>query len=127
MVDQISFASGASMLSNGAPQPVVSRPASAPTSTVSSSPQTASHAPAVGSGSQEAAVAQVNQHLAQAQPDLKLMVDHDSGRTIFQVIQQGTGQVLLQVPSAEVLGMSQRVRDLQNKIMSSGGLVDRQG
>ncbi len=127
MVDQISFASGASMLSNGAPQPVVSRPASAPTSTVSSSPQTTSHAPAVGSGSQEAAVAQVNQHLAQAQPDLKLMVDHDSGRTIFQVIQQGTGQVLLQVPSAEVLGMSQRVRDLQNKIMSSGGLVDRQG
>ena len=72
-------------------------------------------------------MAQVNQHLAQAQPDLKLMVDHDSGRTIFQVIQQGTGQVLLQVPSAEVLGMSQRVRDLQNKIMSSGGLVDRQG
>jgi len=72
-------------------------------------------------------VAQVNQHLAQTQTDLKLSLDTGSGRTVYQLIQQGTGQVLLQVPSAEVLGMSQRVRDLQDKAMASGGLVDRQG
>ncbi|NTW85111.1 MAG: flagellar protein FlaG [Holophagaceae bacterium] len=72
-------------------------------------------------------MAQVNQHLAQGQTDLKLMVDHDSGKTVFQVIQQGTGQVLFQVPSVEVLGMSRRVRELQNTAMKSGGLVDQQG
>jgi uncharacterized FlaG/YvyC family protein len=72
-------------------------------------------------------VAQVNLHLSQAQPDLKLTMDSGSGRTVFQLIQQGTGQVLLQVPSAEVLGMSRRVRELQDTVMNSGGLVDQQG
>lgn len=123
MVDQVTFASGGAMLSSGAPQLVVSRPAPV----ASASPQATSPAPATGSGSQEVAVAQVNQHLAQGQTDLKLMVDHDSGKTVFQVIQQGTGQVLFQVPSVEVLGMSRRVRELQNTAMKSGGLVDQQG
>ncbi len=123
MVDQVTFVSGGAMLSSGAPQPVASRPA--PVGTTSS--QATSQAPAAGSISQEAAVAQVNQHLAQGQTDLKLMVDRDSGRTVFQVIQQGTGQVLFQVPSAEVLGMSRRVRELQNLAVKSGGLVDQQG
>lgn len=123
MVNQVTFASGGAMLSSGAPQPVVSRPAPV----VSAPSQATSPAPATGSGSQEAAVAQVNQHLAQGQTDLKLMVDHDSGKTVFQVIQQGTGQVLFQVPSVEVLGMSRRVRELQNTAMKSGGLVDQQG
>jgi uncharacterized FlaG/YvyC family protein len=72
-------------------------------------------------------VAQVNQHLQQTQSDLKLQVDPDSGRTIFQVVQQGTGRVLLQVPSAEVLGMSRRLREMQAQARSSGALVDQQG
>jgi len=106
-----------------ASQPTMSHSAPASAPLVASS----SHATVAGSGSQEAAVAQVNQHLAQANTDLKLSVDNGSGRTVYQLIQQGTGQVLLQVPSAEVLGMSRRVRDLEDKAMTSGGLVDRQG
>lgn len=127
MVDQITFASGASLQLSGAPQPVVSRSAQGPAPVVSPSPQTTKQVSSGDSGSQEAAVAQVNEHLSQVQSDLKLMVDRGSGRTVFQVVQQGTGQVLLQVPSAEVLGMSRRVRELQNLTMSSGGLVDQQG
>ncbi len=123
MVSQITFAGGDSVPLGSTPQKAISH--SAPV--VSSPAQTTSHVPVAGSGSQEAAVAQVNQHLAQAQTDLKLSLDSGSGRTVYQLIQQGTGQVLLQVPSAEVLGMSQRVRDLQDKAMTSGGLVDRKG
>ncbi|WLT33550.1 flagellar protein FlaG [Geothrix sp. PMB-07] len=70
------------------------------------------------------AVAHINQHLGQAQSDLKMHMDPASGRPVYQVIQQGTGQVLLQVPSAEVLGMSRRMRDLEGQ---AGGLVDKQG
>lgn len=125
MVAQVTFAGGASVSPGAVPQAILSHsvPVSAPV--VASSTQTSS--PAEGSGSHEAAVAQVNQHLAQAQTDLKLSLDNGSGRTVYQLVQQGTGQVLLQVPSAEVLGMSRRVRDLQDKAMTSGGLVDRQG
>lgn len=123
MLDQIAVVSGASMPASAAPLLVESRPAPV----LSPSPQPARQAPVAVSGTQEAAVEQVNLHLAGAQTDLKLMVDRGSGRTVFQVIKQTTGQVLLQVPSAEVLGMSQRVRELQNMATHSGGLVDQQG
>lgn len=123
MVGQVTFAGGASVPLAAAPQTTM--PQSAPV--LASSSQAPSQVPVAGSGSQEAAVAQVNQHLAQAQTDLKLSLDNGSGRTVYQLIQQGTGQVLLQVPSAEVLGMSRRVRALQDKAMASGGLLDRQG
>ena len=74
--------------------------------------------------SSEAAVAQVNQHLEQAQTELKLQVDAGSGRTVFQVVQQGTGEIVLQVPTEEVLGMSRRVREMEGQ---TGGLVDKEG
>ena len=70
---------------------------------------------------------QVNQHLDQTQTDLKLQVDPGSGRTVFQVVQQSTGEVVLQVPSAEVLGMSRRMRDLEGQAGASGALVDQEG
>jgi len=72
-------------------------------------------------------VAQVNQHLQQAQTDLKLQFDSASGRTVFQVVQQGTGEVVLQVPSEEVLGMSRRVREMEGQAGASGALVDKEG
>lgn len=77
-----------------------------------------------GTSETASAVAHINQHLGQAQSDLKMHMDPASGRPVYQVIQQGTGQVLLQVPSAEVLGMSRRMRDLEGQ---AGGLVDKQG
>ncbi len=82
-------------------------------------------APVHQGGSETAAVAQVNQHLQKSQTDLKLQVDSASGRTVFQVVQQGTGTVVLQVPSAEVLGMSRRIRDMAGA-EASGALVDQE-
>jgi flagellar protein FlaG len=69
----------------------------------------------------------VGQHLQQARPELRLQVDDGTGRTVFQVVQQGTGQVLMQVPSEEILGMSRRLREAEGLAGSSGTLVDKQG
>ncbi len=79
------------------------------------------------SGGLAAAAAQVNEHLQQAEPELKLQVDAGSGRAVYQVIQQGTGEVVLQIPSDEVLGISRRLRAMENNGRSSGALVDREG
>jgi uncharacterized FlaG/YvyC family protein len=68
----------------------------------------------------------VGQHL-EAQTELRLQVDAGSGRTIFQVVQQGTGEVVLQVPSEEVIGMSRRVRELESQPGAPGTLLDREG
>jgi flagellar protein FlaG len=84
-------------------------------------------APASRPGDSELAVAQVNQHLQQAQTELKVQMDAGSGRTVIQVVQQGTGQVVLQMPSDEVLGMSRRIRDMEGQTGSSGVLVDKEG
>jgi uncharacterized FlaG/YvyC family protein len=100
------------------PTPVATRPAPAPSQ---------NNTPAPVPGNPELAVAQVNLHLEQAQTDLKLQVDAGSGRTVFQVIQRGTGEVVLQVPSAEVLGMSRRIRDMEGQAGDSGVLVDKEG
>lgn len=97
-------------------KPVSSRPAPAASSAVKGS-----------AGSPTEAAAQVNQHLQQAQPALKLQVDAGSGRTVYQVVQQGTGEVVLQIPSEEVLGMSRRLRELENQGQASGTLVDQEG
>ena len=98
--------------------PINARPSSMP----------ASRPVAKGSGgSPAAAAAQVNEHLQQAEPELKLQVDAGSGRAVYQVIQQGTGEVVLQIPSEEVLGISRRLREMENNGRSSGALVDREG
>lgn len=95
---------------------------------VRSAPAPAVSLEAKGSGgSPAAAVAQVNQHLQQAQPGLRLQVDAGSGRTIYQVVQKGTGEVVLQIPSEEVLGMSRRLRELEGQGQPSGALVDKEG
>ena len=74
-----------------------------------------------------AAAAQLNQHLQQSQSGLEVQVDPSTHRVIFQVIQKGTGQVLLQFPSEELLGMSRRLQQLESQQSGSGALVDKQG
>ncbi len=124
MVDQVTFASGSPVLSVGLPAAPTS-----PQSNGGGSPTigTAAPTPAPGTAAQAAAVAQVNQHLQQTQPELTLQMDPGSGRTIFRIVQKNTGEVVLQVPSAEVLGMSRRVRELQDQARASGTLVDGVG
>jgi hypothetical protein len=123
MVDQISHISGPSLSTGSVPLPSVGArpPSGGGTTATGALPVASAH------GITEAAVAQVNQHFQQTQSDFKLQVDPGSDRTVFQVIQKGTGQVLLQIPSPEVLGMSRRMREAEAKIRDAGTLVDKQG
>ena len=130
MVDQITLGSGYPLTTGGgALQASTPRPGPATGSSAGSpaAPRSQASIPVAGPGAQDAALAQVNQHLQQSQSDLKLQLDSGSGRTVFQVVQQGTGQVLFQVPSAEILGMSRRVREMQSQVGGSGALVDKEG
>ncbi len=117
MVDQIASV-------GGAPMPSVSlRSAGSSGGNIAPVPVPGASAP----GATDAAVAQVNQHFQATQSDFKLQVDPGSDRTVFQLIQKGTGQVLMQIPSAEVLGMSRRIREMEAQTMGSGTLLDKQG
>jgi flagellar protein FlaG len=118
MTSEIAISGSAPVVASSA-APRVAAPRPAPASTAPA--QTA------GTGTPAEAAAQVGQHLQQARPELKLKVDAESGRTVFQVIQQGTGQVVMQVPSEEILGMSRRLREAEGLAGTSGTLVDKQG
>lgn len=119
MVNQIAAAGAAPVLTVG------TSPKSAPTRAPAARTVKAPSTPVPGS--QEVAVAQINQHLQQAQTEMRLQVDTGSGRTVFQVVQQGSGEVVLQVPSEEVLGMSRRLREMEGQPGASGTLVDKRG
>jgi uncharacterized FlaG/YvyC family protein len=118
MVTQINPAGSLPILSviGASPTSGTARPAAAQTA-----PTQAQQA-----GGEDAAVAQVNQYLQATKTDLKVQVDASSGDTVFQIVQHGTGEVVLQVPSAEVLRMSRRIRAMEAQAGASGALVDQQ-
>ena len=115
MSSEIAITGSAPVVAGGpAPRTAAARPA----------PVKGAPVQATGSGSTQEAAAQVGQRLEQARPELKLQVDAGSGRTVFRVVQQGTGQVIMQVPSEEILSMSRRLREAEGQ---PGTLVDREG
>jgi flagellar protein FlaG len=73
------------------------------------------------------AMERLNDHLQQTHTELKFQVDRDSGRTLFQIVSEKTGEVLLQVPSEEVLAMARKLREFQQQMGASGVLMDKQG
>ena len=66
------------------------------------------------------AVAQLNQHIQQIQRDLHFSVDDTSGRTVVQVVNSETEEIVRQIPSEEVLRI---LRNLQEQMDSSSGLI----
>lgn len=77
--------------------------------------------------SAESAVELLNNRLQGTGTELKFKVDRDSGRTLFQVVSENTGEVLLQVPSEEMLAMARKLRDFAEQTGASGVLLDREG
>ena len=73
------------------------------------------------------AVDVINSHLEQASTQLRLRVDAATGRTIYRVVDPATGQVVLQVPSAQVLAMAHTLQDMDKQTGTSGVLLDKQG
>lgn len=63
------------------------------------------------------------------QPDQKvsLNVDHDSGESVVKVVDVKSKQLILQIPSKEVLAMARKLREAADPQSASGVLVDREG
>jgi flagellar protein FlaG len=80
-------------------------------------------------GSTGTAVEQVNAHLQQTSSQLRVQVDMDSdtGKTIYKVVDPTTGQVVLQVPSQQVLAMAHTLQSLDKKTDAPGVLIDQKG
>jgi flagellar protein FlaG len=75
----------------------------------------------------ETAVEHVNAHLQQSGTDLKMQLDKATGRTVYKIVNPNTGEVVLQVPSEEMLAMARNLRAMDNKKGASGVLVDKEG
>ena len=73
-----------------------------------------------------AATTQLQQYF---QPDQKvtLQVDHASGQSYVKIVDAKSKQLILQIPSKEVLAMAQKLRSMANPQAASGVLVDQQG
>ncbi len=83
--------------------------------------------PVLAAGSPDKAVEQINNHLRQASTQLQVQVDTDTGKTIYKVVDPTTGQVVLQVPSAQVLAMARTLQSMDKQQGASGVLIDKKG
>ena len=77
--------------------------------------------------STDQAMETINVHLLQSGTELKFKTDQVSGRTIFQIVKEGSGEVLLQVPSEEMLAMARKLREFTEQMGASGVLLDKEG
>jgi flagellar protein FlaG len=73
------------------------------------------------------AVEQINSHLEQASTQLRIQVDAESGKTVYKVMDPVTGQVVLQMPSEQILAMAHALQTLDKSAGTSGVLMDKQG
>ena len=56
-------------------------------------------------------VEQLNNHAQAVNRDLHFSIDDDSGRTVIRVINSETAELVRQIPSEEVLKLSQTIRE----------------
>jgi flagellar protein FlaG len=70
---------------------------------------------------------QLNSHLQQTNSQLQFQLDKETGRTIYKIVSPSNGQVLLQVPSEEVLAMARNLRTMEKQKGAFGVLVDKEG
>lgn len=92
-----------------------------------SQPAGSSRAPGSAGKVSEAALVQANNRLQQVATGLKFQVDQATGHTVLKVVNQETGEVLLQMPPEEFLAMARNLRALEDSRDASGVLVDRKG
>lgn len=68
------------------------------------------------------AVSRINKIVQNVQRDISFNMDEDSGRTIIRVIDSGSGELIRQIPSEEVLAIATLLRDVQESYVSLGEL-----
>jgi flagellar protein FlaG len=70
--------------------------------------------PAVPAPDLSRAIAVLNRFLADSQRSFRFQVDDASGRTIVRIVNPGTGEVVRQIPSEDVLAAARALRDAGN-------------
>jgi len=65
-------------------------------------------------------VEQLNNHAQSVNRDLQFSVDDDSGKTVIKVVNSNTAELVRQIPSEEVLRLSQTIRD---SVESATGVI----
>ena len=69
------------------------------------------------------AVNQINDYVQSVQRDLSFSLDGESGRTVIRVIDSGSGELIRQIPSEEVLALASYLQDMGgSNAMSTAGV-----
>lgn len=76
----------------------------------------------LGSENVEAALAEVSDFVQAKSQDLSFSFDSESNRSIIKVTDAGSGEVIRQIPSEEVLKLSERIKSLQSDVGETIGL-----
>ncbi len=63
------------------------------------------------------AVTQINKIIQNVQRDLSFSMDEDSGRFVIRVFDSGSGELIRQIPSDEVLAIVTHIRDIQEDLV----------
>lgn len=56
-----------------------------------------------------------------------IQVDHATGQSYVKIVNAQTKQLVLQIPSAQVLAMAHKLQEMDNTQAASGVLVDQEG
>ncbi len=69
----------------------------------------------------------ITSYLQQTNSNLAFKIDKSTGIPFFQVVDATSGQVIRQVPSADVLAMAQKLQAMSSHKDASGILLDKEG
>ena len=69
------------------------------------------------------AVDQINQYVQTVQRDLSFSMDGDSGETIIKVIDSGSGELIRQIPSVEVLALATYLQGVSKETPGSAEIA----
>jgi uncharacterized FlaG/YvyC family protein len=61
------------------------------------------------------------------QQTASIEVDHATGQSYVKIVNAQTKQLVLQIPSAQVLAMAHKLQEMDNAKSASGVLVDQEG
>lgn len=128
MADQVTpLGSLASGMAQAIQVQTIPPPKPVPKSAEPKAPSLETRSESVSKESPEQAAKTVQDYLQNLPTDIKFVVDRDTGRQFFQIINPETKEVILQVPSEEILAMSRHLRALSDPKNTSGVLISKEG
>lgn len=71
----------------------------------------------------ESAVSQINEFVQSSSRQLNFSIDDGSNKQVVKVTDSESGEIIRQIPSAEVLKLSERLQELQTDVGAAVGLL----